>query len=235
MKRNKTKSKWLCSFGLCVLTMFFLFSLKSKLVYAAEERNCAITIPISVELKENAGDTVSIISEEFNFTLEALDGENSEKKQQNITIDKKGVTTGRFAEITYTEPGDYRYKVYEQKGNNKDIIYDDSVYEVTVRVINAQDGGLIAEIWAVKDESEQKVDEIRFINYYQGSSQVTTQTTPETNDHTTTKTITRSSIGSTSAKTGDRSNLFLWSAVAFSSIICVFFFVITGKRRKTKE
>lgn len=232
MKRNKTKSKWLYGFGICVLAILFLFSLKSKAVYAAEEKKCAITIPISVELKGNAESTVS---KDFNFTLEALDGNSSEKKQLSITVDKTGVTTGRFAEINYIEPGDYKYKVYEQKGNSEDIIYDNSVYEVTVRVINAQEGGLIAEIWAVKDEAEQKVDEIRFINNYKESSQATTQTTPQTTDHTTTKTITRSSIGSASAKTGDKSNLFLWSAVAFSSIICVSFFVITGKRRKTKE
>lgn len=232
MKRNKTKSEWLYGVGVCILAILFLFSLKSKAIYAAEERKCAITIPISVELKGNAESTVS---EDFNFTLEALDENSSEKKQLSVTLDKTGVTTGRFAEINYTEPGDYKYKVYEQKGNSEDIIYDASVYEVTVRVINAEDGNLMAEIWAVKDESEQKVDEIRFVNNYKESSQATTQTTPKTKEHTTTKTITRSSIGSTSAKTGDRSNLFLWSAVAIISILCSFFFVITGKRRKTKE
>ncbi len=231
MKQNKTKSKWLCGFGVYVLAILFLFSLRGRQVYASEgERKCAISIPIAVELK---GD--GTVPQEFNFILESLDGEDSEKKQLSITTNKKGVTTGRFAEINYTEPGDYRYKVYQQKGNSENVIYDDSVYEVTVRVVNTQDDGLIAEIWAVKDESEQKVDEIRFMNHYKGNSQATTQTTPETNDHTTVKTITRSSIGSTSAKTGDKSNLFLWSAVAFSSIMCVFLFVVTGKRRKTKE
>lgn len=229
MKRNKTKSKWLYRFGAYVLTMVFLFSLKSKAVCAAEERKCAISIPVSVELKGNAE---SIISEDFNFILEAFDENSSEKKQLSVTTDKTGVTTGRFAEINYTEPGDYKYKVYEQKGNSEDIIYDDSVYEVTVRVINAEDGNLMAEIWAVKDESEQKVDEIRFVNNYKESSQ---ETTPKTKDHTITKKITRLSIGSTSAKTGDKSNLFLWSAIAITSILCSFFFVITGKRRKTKE
>lgn len=232
MKRNKTKSKWLYRFGAYVLTMVFLFSLKSKAVCAAEERKCAISIPVSVELKGNAE---SIISEDFNFILEAFDENSSEKKQLSVTTDKTGVTTGRFAEINYTEPGDYKYKVYEQKGNSEDIIYDDSIYEVTVRVINAEDGNLMAEIWAVKDESERKVDEIRFGNNYKESSQETTQTTPKTKDHTITKKVTRSSIGSTAAKTGDKSNLFLWSAIAITSILCSFFFVITGKRRKTKE
>ena len=111
------------------------------------------------------------------------------------------------------------------------MVYDNSMYKVTVRVVNTETGGLAAQIWAVKNQSEQKVDEIKFINYYNETTQAKTESKPNTTHHTT-NTITKSSIGTSSPKTGDKSNLMLWSAVATVSTLCIFLFVLAGKRRK---
>ena len=214
----------------CILSICFLFSLQIKNIYAAEnERKCSISIPISVEMRSETG---NVTPETLEYILEQPDAsEPTEVLFSEISVNKTGVTTGRFEEMSYTHPGDYKYQIYQSKGKNNDIVYDNSVYEVTVRVVNTETGGLTAEIWAVKNQSEQKVDEIKFINYYNETTQATTESKPNTTHHTT-NTITKSSIGTSSPKTGDKSNLMLWSAVAAVSALCIFLFVLAGKRRE---
>ncbi len=234
MKRNKIKGKWIWGVLSTALAIIFLFPVKMTAVYAAEgERECTIAIPISVEMKGNAG---NIKSEVFEYALESAD-ENSSTETifSKVAVTQEGITKGSFKEMRYTRPGDYKYTVYQLKGENKEVIYDDSVYEVTVRVVNTQEGGLTAEIWAVKDQSDQKVDEIKFVNQYKETTTATTEAIDNTTHHTTTNTITKSSIGTSSPKTGDKSNVLLWSGIAILSGLCVFFFVFAGKRRKTER
>ena len=188
MKRSKIKGKWIWGVLSTTLAIIFLFSVKMIAVYAAEgERECTIAIPVSVEMKGNAG---NIKSEVFEYALEPAD-ENSS-------------TEAVFS-------------------------------EVTVRVVNTQEGGLAAEVWAVKDQSDQKTDEIKFINQYKETTTATTEAINNTIHHTTTNTITESSIGTSSPKTGDKSNVMLWGGIAILSGLCVFFFLFAGKRRKTEE
>ena len=216
MKRSKIKGKWIWGVLSTTLAIIFLFSVKMIAVYAAEgERECTIAIPVSVEMKGN------IKSEVFEYALEPADENSStEAVFSEVEVTQEGITKGSFEEMRYKRPGDYKYTVYQLKGESKDVIYDGSVYEVTVRVVNTQEGGLAAEVWAVKDQSDQKTDEIKFIN---------------TIHHTITNTITKSSIGTSSPKTGDKTNVMLWGGIAILSSLCVFFFLFEGKRRKTEE
>ena len=56
MKRSKIKGKWIWGVLSTTLAIIFLFSVKMTAVYAAEgERECTIVIPVSVEMKGNAG------------------------------------------------------------------------------------------------------------------------------------------------------------------------------------
>ena len=172
----------------------------------------------------------------FEYALEPADENSStEAVFSEVEVTQEGITKGSFEEMRYKRPGDYKYTVYQLKGESKDVIYDGSVYEVTVRVVNTQEGGLAAEVWAVKDQSDQKTDEIKFINQYKETTTATTEAINNTIHHTTTNTITESSIGTSSPKTGDKSNVMLWGGIAILSGLCVFFFLFAGKRRKTEE
>ena len=212
MKRSKIKGKWIWGVLSTTLAIIFLFSVKMTAVYAAEgERECNIVIPVSVEMKGNAG---NIKSEVFEYALEPADENSStEAVFSEVEVTQEGITKGSFKEMRYTRPGDYKYTVYQLKGESKDVIYDGSVYEVTVRVVNTQEGGLAAEVWAVKDQSDQKTDEIKFINQYKETTTATTEAINNTIHHTTTNTITKSSIGTSSPKTGDKSNVMLWGGM----------------------
>ena len=58
--------------------------------------------------------------------------------------------------------------------------YDDTVYTVTIRVTNADNGGLQSEIWATTDDDPKaKVREISFLNTYAPPAPAT----PKPDDH----------------------------------------------------
>ena len=63
----------------------------------------------------------------YEFVIEPLDDVSPAPKQGTVTIEGSG--TGAFT-VEITEPGTYQYKVYEKKGSNSDIIYDETVYTV---------------------------------------------------------------------------------------------------------
>lgn len=230
MKQKETKNRWRAGILFFILAAVILCPLTGRKVWAAEEmQECSIAIPISVEVKSDTG---NIEPEKFEYGMESMDESPAEVRFASIDVDKVGVIAGRFEAVSYTRPGDYKYRVYQFKGDNKDMLYDTSIYEVTVRVLNTEDGGLNAKVWAVRNESEEKVDEIKFINKHKETTQATTEEVRNTTHHTTTNTITRSFIGSSSPKTGDRSNLLLWSVAAIVSLACIFLFILAGRKRK---
>ena len=76
-------------------------------VYAAEgERECTIAIPVSVEMKGNAG---NIKSEVFEYALEPADENSStEAVFSEVEVTQEGITKGSFEEMRYKRPGDYK-------------------------------------------------------------------------------------------------------------------------------
>ena len=78
-----------------------------------------------------------------------------------------GDASDAFSNFHFTEPGDYVYVVRQEIGDTAYMSYDDTVYTVTIRVTNADNGGLQHEIWATTDDDPNtKVQELRFLNTY---------------------------------------------------------------------
>ena len=138
-----------------------------------------------------------------------------------------------FGPITYLTPGDYRY-VISQEAGEEDYIYDSSAYRVTVRVVNQNDGTLAAEVWAVRNGTEDKSDEIRFENEYKAPDiTVTPKPTVTPEPTVTTKPADRTEVSvipkgsgkkTESVKTGDETPvsmyvvLFVLSALAAAAV-----------------
>ena len=99
-------------------------------------------------------------------------------------------------------PGDYHYTVKQKAGNALSFTYDTSIYEVTVRVINQEHGGLEAEIWACRQGESEKQDAIRFMNKYQATEKVNVPSTSH-------KKISTMAV-TASPKTGDENRLGWW-------------------------
>ena len=124
----------------------------------AAERSCAVSIPVEIRVTGNGAPA----DEEYRIRI---GGENVPMPgETEITL--KGGGKAQFGPITYSTPGDYRYRISQTAGNAENFTYDTSVYTVTVRVVNNEEDGLSAEIWAVKDGSEDKSTEIVFSNSY---------------------------------------------------------------------
>lgn len=137
---------------LSLLFMLVLFPLQAS----AEDYSCTVSIPVRVSL------TGEIDTE---FVIQISTEEEApmpEKDRVNI----RGNGNAAFGDITYTEPGDYHYTVVQQEGEEPYLTYDDTVYRLTVRVTNNDEGGLVPEIWAVKDGQTEKTAELLFTNVY---------------------------------------------------------------------
>ena len=211
---------------------------------AAQEYRCEASIPVETAVEGNGAPADTA----FAIKLEALSEQTPLPEKTELEI--KGGGSASFGPIVYGVPGDYRYRVTQTKGNAAHFTYDETVYSVTVRVTNrgaAAADGLQAEIWAVRNDSEDKAMQIRFVNRYQapspsnpgGDSQnpssdpqepaVTPQPTlPKTNAVTpgtgtqvlpvTDGNALPQTGGDHGARTGDESRMTLWLTVALAAL-----------------
>ena len=95
---------------------------------------------------------------EFTFVLEDEAG--------NVVATATNDATGAvvFAEISYTQPGSYRYRLYERLGDDLRYTYDTAVYEAAVVVTDDGEGNLYASYHIYRDQVE--VGAATFYNHY---------------------------------------------------------------------
>ncbi len=99
--------------------------------------------------------------------------------KDDITIDLTG--------CSFTEPGTYGYRIFERKGSDKDITYDDRSYEVTVFVTSDDDGNLEYQI-VLSDGSSVKPTSVKFVNTSEEDKPDITPTTKPSNPDPITRT-----------------------------------------------
>ena len=71
-----------------------------------------------------------------------------------------------FDGITYTKAGLYYYTITENAGNIPGVVYDKTVYYVTVEVTDNKEGKLIAQISSIEDANGNAKTAISFVNNY---------------------------------------------------------------------
>ena len=178
----------------------------------AEGYSCTVSIPVEVTLTGESAPT-----ENFTVTMEPV-GENTpvpEKTEQNVENSGKV----QFGPITYTAPRDYQYIVSQKAGNTENFTYDDTVYTVTVRVVNDGAGGLTAEIWAIEDGEQNKTDRIVFDNRYQAPEEPVKPEEPSKDN----------------VQTGDDLNLTFLLAVIIAAAVAAGITAVWKIRKKTTE
>lgn len=135
--------------------------LSSVPCYAAEKENkCEVSVPVQVDV---AGDTAPK-KELFEVSITSKEAKTPMPEVTVKTVEGSGKIS--FGPICYTIPDDYHYVITQKKGSAPHWTYDQTVYEVTVRIVNDKEKGLAAEVWAVKSGSNEKTDKIRFVNRY---------------------------------------------------------------------
>lgn len=131
---------------------------------AVDENTYQVTtqIPVSVDVNENYKAT---------FTLRLTAVEDGTPMPEVTELSFTGGGSGNFGPITYTAPGDYCYQVTQVAGSDDNVTYDESVYNVTVRVTNKGEDSLQADVWARRNEETGKADVAAFHNVYTAPQQ----------------------------------------------------------------
>ena len=193
----------------------------------AKEYACDVTIPATVQVSGDripSGEVYEVVMEAI--TKDAPVAENMIQKVLNSG-------TVSFGQIHYTVPGDYQYKIYQKSGSTDRFTYDKTVYTVTVRVQNDAEGGLTAELWAVKEGTTMKNDAVQFQNHYDapgnnGGGSSHHHRTEETVTYTTVIQQPPAAIGA--PRTGDVQQPLLWGALILLTLSGSM--IIVGKMKK---
>ena len=112
--------------------------------------------------------------ETFTVIMEALDDKNPMPGGQvggeysiEILGEKRTGNLSTFPVITYTRPGIYKYEVWQEAGKHPRATYDDTVYTMTVTVLNKSDfSAFDVTVTFRDDEGGPKPDNDLFHNSY---------------------------------------------------------------------
>lgn len=135
----------------------------------------AVREPVTVdqEVIITLSGTLPNVRETYTVVMEALDGNNPMPGGQTggtYSIDIYGPVrenSGWFPTMTYTKPGRYMYEVWQVPGTHKRCTYDDTVYTMTVTVLNKPDfSGFEVTVTFRDDEGGPKPDNDLFHNQY---------------------------------------------------------------------
>lgn len=212
---------------LSLLVVVLLFRVQ---VFAYGE-SCTTYIPVEIEA---LGDSVPL-GIEYKIVIKSEKEENPMPDIKEITIKDNG--KAELGPMTYSIPGTYNYSVYQEVGTAEHLIYDSTVYTVTVCIVNDENGGLKPVIFAQKEGAEGKVDKIIFTNSYDQETVPAETTEPAETPETTTEPAEISTPGSdknivNAPKTGDR----IISALFVGIIgISMFILSIILYKKKSKE
>ena len=181
----------------------------------AKEYACDVTIPATVQV---SGDRIPS-GEVYEVVMEAITKDAPVAEIMTQKVMNSGTVS--FGQIHYTVPGDYQYKIYQKSGSTDRFTYDKTVYTVTVRVQNDAEGGLTAELWAVKEGTTMKNDAVQFQNHYDapgnnGGGSSHHHRTEETVTYTTVIQQPPAAIGA--PRTGDVQQPLLWGALILLSL-----------------
>ena len=171
--------------------MLLLMMLMPLQAFAMEE--VAVEIPFTIE---NASGTV---------VIEAIDGAPLPEKTEYVDV-----TAGKIV-LSYGEPGDYAYKIYQKAGTQQDVTYDGTVYDVIVSVFVNEKGGLYTVVTVSVPGDSTKPDSLVFTNIL-----------PEPKDPT---------GNANTPATGDQTHLSGWIMLAAVSFAGVLVIVPVSRRR----
>lgn len=200
------------------IVFILLLFLNSLTAFASEDKSVSAVIHIEEILtKENTNKDE--VENTFHFILAAADADcplpsDSENGQFAFSLKSNNSTD---IELTFTKAGTYVYSLYEAEPDIKEgFVCDESKYTLVIYALNAEDGGLIAAVSAIKEDD--KVGSIVFKDVFTGTQDPSSNDAKETESNTT-------KTAAAAVKTGDISDAMLWGMVsvfAFSFIvICI--------------
>ena len=125
-------------------------------------------------------------SDTFNFTLTAsgnapMPADVTTGNTKTVTVNENNAADFSFGNITFTQPGTYKYTIREDRGSIPGVSYDGSTYTVTVKVTEGTDnnkGTLVGDVTYVKNSSAPTnapaPKKAEFTNTYEAKDEVVT-------------------------------------------------------------
>lgn len=143
--------------------------------------NPSVEIDTTVILSGTLPDT----PEDFSIKLSA-DGMNSPMPEGSLngvfTMTIRGEGSVTLPKIIYSRVGIFEYRIWQEPGLNPDCTYDDSLYELTVFVTDAEVGGLQATTILYKKGEADKFPAAVFNNGYANPALIRLQALKTLND-----------------------------------------------------
>lgn len=142
------------------------------------------------------------------FTFEVYNATDTFEISGDAIMTVKNAADGtiNFNELVFTQAGTYYYVVVENSSNaDAEIIYDDAVYAVTIKVTDDGEGALVAETTLMK--AGESVKTIEFVNTYEKTEEPGVP------------------------QTGDYNNIWMWMALLSGSIGVISTAVYSKKRK----
>ena len=159
----KLKAFFCFSLTLAFLSVFFLFQTKA---YAK-----------SIDYTFKVGQNISINSpyskpqDSFEYILEPISKDTTLPEAKNGTYNfRLKADEEKQINIEYQKPGEYRYKLYQNKTDIKNVSQDKEVYTLFIKIIE-KDGQLVKDEVMIINSSNKKVEEMNFHNIYKITSQ----------------------------------------------------------------
>ena len=219
MNQKKTRFRKLLLLPLLIAVL--LFPTQALAVYS-----CTVQLPVEVKTITKTEDTEIPTGEVYTVVLTAEDNAPL-PEETRLTVTDNGRV--EFGPITYTKPGDYVYTVYQDVGETEFYTYDRAIYTVTVRVVNDDEGGLTAEIWAIRDDETEKMENVVFTNVY------TPEEEPEPDGSSSASTSAKPLVKKPNTpKTGDSANLTLWTCLLAASALGIITLLAALLKRNQK-
>lgn len=191
-----------------------------------------IAIPIHVFAAEVTTAEISFTVKNASSTVVAEAVHNEPMPAQTAF---EGVSAGRF-EFSFTEPGDYYYKIYQKQSTESNVTFDSTVYEVCISVF-VNEAGEFYSVSAVNvEDSSEKTDKIVFENTSSElGSEPSSEPRQEPNSKPSTESATTASelsnSDSNTPQTGDNNNLVLWIVLLLASLFGLTWFLFMWKKR----
>ena len=159
----KLKAIFCFSLTLAFLSVFFLFQTKA---YAK-----------GVDYSFEVGQNVSINSpyskpqDSFEYILEAISKDAPLPESKNGTYNfRLKADEKKQINIEYQKPGEYKYKLYQNKTDIKNVSQDKELYTLSIK-IKEKNGQLVKDEIMIINSSNKKVEEMNFHNIYKIRSQ----------------------------------------------------------------
>ena len=202
---------------LCLLPFFvFLPAVRSALAYET------VTAVIPVNCLEVSGNDTHT----YEVKIETYSKDAPRPASDTLSIGEN--KTASF-EIELTEPGTFLYKIYEAAGEDSNIEYDSSSYEITVYAENDEKGGLRYTVTAFRPGRDGKNERVVFQDRVLSDSE--TPSAPEE-----TKPPKKNTDKTDGTDTGDRSPVgILQMIMLFSVVIAVLTFFFKWERNEEDE